>query len=169
MVTPDFADAAGVIHATLHLLCQVSCATSAGFESFLDATKISRMTQRQQVNVERQEALKDLAALVSILIFVLGVGLGLFLVVFFGLAPSVLGPLDQPLPNGLWGAAAVLLTSSILFAVGGLMGGALWIIVMSRFLPKRTMHKWLTYGPQIRPILALNLRLLDRMYAGRSR
>ncbi len=112
--------------------------------------------------------MKDLAALLSALVFVLAIGSSLFLFVFLALAPSVLGPLDQPLPNGLWAAVLVLISFGFLFTAGALIGGILWIIVMSRFLPKRTMYKWLTYGPQIRPLLALNLRLLDRMYAGRA-
>lgn len=119
------------------------------------------------MNTPREDWVLDLAALLSMPLFVLGIGLGLFLFVFFSFAPSVLGPLDQPLPNGLWGVAVVLISFSILFTSGALIGGMLWIIVMSRVLPKPTMYKWLTYGPQIRPLLALNLRLLHRMYAGR--
>jgi hypothetical protein len=120
------------------------------------------------MNLAREESVRDAAALLSALVFVLAAGLGLFLLVFLAFAPSVLGPLDQPLPNGLWGAVLVLITFGLLFTAGALVGGMLWIIVMSRFLPKPTMYKWLTYGPQIGPFLALNLRLLDRMYAGRS-
>jgi hypothetical protein len=52
----------------------------------------------------------------------------------------------------------------VIFCVGSFIGGILWILIMTRFLPKRTMHKWLTYGHQIQPLLKLSLRLLDFLY-----
>ena len=112
----------------------------------------------------RCEALQDLSALLSVLVFVLGSGIGSFLLMFYTVAPSVVGPLDQPIPNPVL-VIPFLLAFAIVFAAGGLVGGTLWLVVMSRFLPKHTMHKWLTYGPQIRPLLKLNLRLLDALYA----
>jgi membrane associated rhomboid family serine protease len=116
----------------------------------------------------RREALQDLSALLSVLVFVLGSGICLFLLMFYTVLPSVVGPLDQPIPN-LVLIIPSLLAFAIVFAAGGLVGGTLWLVVMSRFLPKRTMHKWLTYGPQIRPLLKLNLRLLDALYAKNER
>jgi hypothetical protein len=111
----------------------------------------------------RREHLQDLAALLSVLVFVLGAGIGLFLLAFYTVAPSVLGPLDQPIGNPLL-IVPFLAVFVIVLGIGGFFGGTLWLIVMSQFLPKRTMHKWLTYGPQIPPLLRLNLRLLEALY-----
>jgi len=88
--------------------------------------------------------------------------LGLFLLVFYAYAPGLLGSLDQPIDNRL--VIPVFLAFVVIFTVGAVLGGTAWIMVMSRFLPKPTMHKWLTYGPQIKPLLSLNLRLLDHVY-----
>ncbi len=115
------------------------------------------------MDTDREDAMRDLAALLSALVFTLGPGLALFLGAFYTVGPLMLGPLDQPVGTlkaiGLFGAFVVL------FCIGAFIGGMLWLVVMSRFLPKHTMHKWLTYGPQIQPLLKLNLRLLDSLYA----
>lgn len=111
----------------------------------------------------RREALRDLVALLSVACFVLSAGLGLFLLVFYTVAPGILGPFDQPIENRLL-AIPFLLAFVVIFTVGGFFGGTLWVLVMSCFLPKPTMYKWLTYGPQIKPLLKLNLRLLEAIY-----
>ena len=113
---------------------------------------------------QRRDALRDLAALLTALVFTLGPALGLFLVVFYTLGPLVLGPLDQPIGSPIW-ALGIFGVFVFLLCVGGFLGGTLWLVVMPRFLPKHTMHKWVTYGPQIKPLLKLNLRLLDALYA----
>jgi hypothetical protein len=113
---------------------------------------------------DRRDALRDLAALLTALVFTLGPGLALFLGAFYTVGPLVLGPLDQPIAHPLH-AIALFGAFIILFCIGAFVGGTLWLVLMSRFLPKKTMHKWVTYGPQIRPVLRLNLRLLDALYA----
>ena len=113
---------------------------------------------------DRRDALRDLVALFTGFVFTVPPGLGLFLVVFYTAGPLILGPLDQPLGSpfmvvGIFGLFGILLF------IGGFIGSMFWIVVMSRFLPKQTMYKWITYGPQIRPLLKLYLRLLDSLYA----
>jgi hypothetical protein len=115
----------------------------------------------------RTDTNRDLIALLSMLVFVLGCGLGSFLLVFYTFGPSLFGPLDQPIGSG-FGVVALLLLFTVTFLIGGVLGGAAWIMVMSRLLPRDTMYKWLTYGPQIKPLLSLNLRLLRRAFEGRA-
>jgi hypothetical protein len=115
----------------------------------------------------RAETHRDLIALLSMVAFVLAFGLGLFLLVFYTFGPSLFGPLDRPIGNGFM-VVALLLVFTVSFLVGGVLGGIAWIMVMCRLLPKDTMYKWLTYGPQIKPLLSLNLRLLRLAFKGRA-
>jgi hypothetical protein len=112
----------------------------------------------------RHEAIQDLVAMLSALFFVLGVGLGLCLVVFYTLGPTVLGPLDQPVENRFL-VIPFLFVFVVILTIGSTLGGMAWIVVMSRFLPKETLYKWLTYSPQIKPLLEFNLWLLNRAYS----
>jgi len=110
----------------------------------------------------RREACRDLAALVCALLFVLGFGLGSFLVVFQMVGPAWWGPADQIVtPPVFLQIMAVFIACLV---TGGFVGGIAWFVVMSRFLPKRTLHKWVTYGPQIGLLLRVNLKLLDALY-----
>jgi hypothetical protein len=110
------------------------------------------------------DTLRDFAAILTALIFTLVPGLSLCLAVFYSVGPLIWRPLD---PVGLHGAIGMPLAFIVLFYVGALIGGTLWLVIMSRFLPKHTMHRWLIYGPQIKPLLKLNLRLLDFLYRKR--
>ena len=116
------------------------------------------------MDADRLDARKDLMALLSALFFVLGAGIGICLLVFYTVGPLLLGPLDQPVGSPAL-AIAFIAALLLLLAAGCFIGGALWLIVMSRVLPKPTLHKWLTYGPQIPALLRLNLRLLDSLYS----
>jgi hypothetical protein len=115
----------------------------------------------------RSDIYRDLIAQLSMLVFVLGFGVGSFLLAFVTFGPTLFGPLDRPI--GGFGAAAVLFLFIVTFLLGSLIGGTAWIVVMSRWLPRETMHKWLTYGPQLKPLTALNLRLLRRAFERRDR
>jgi hypothetical protein len=86
--------------------------------------------------------------------------------VFYTLGPALFGPLDEPI-GGLM-VVALLVVFIVTFLLGGVLGVIAWIIVMSRLLPMETIQKWLTYGPQIEPLLSLNLRVLRHAFEGRA-
>ncbi len=113
---------------------------------------------------ERREARRDLVALLSVLIFVLGCGLGLMLFVFFTIGPSLFGPFDQPVTDVSLLLLFLLIAIGCLI-VGGLIGGVLWVAAMGSILPRETMIKWLYYGPQMPPLTEFCVRVLDLVSA----
>jgi len=113
---------------------------------------------------ERREGWRDVLALLTLGCIGGGGATGAVLLLFHAF-PQLLGTSGVPMDNRL--IVPLLVMAALVAGLGYAVGGIAWIVVMSRILPKHTMHRWVTYGPQIKPLLSVNLKLLDRAYRGR--
>ena len=77
-------------------------------------------------STSRKGSPKGASALLLALSFVLGAGLLCMLLLVIEVAPGIFGPLGQPVPSPLH-ASPFVVCCLLCIAVGGLMGGILWI------------------------------------------
>jgi hypothetical protein len=99
--------------------------------------------------VNKQEALKILSALVS----VLGGGILVMLAAGLSVGPLLFDPPDEPL-HGV-SIVLVLALGLLTMSIGMILGGVLWIFIWKPFLPRSEIEEYLTrpYAPLISDIL----------------
>ena len=112
------------------------------------------------MNKEQKENILDLVALLSMAVFVVGVGVAAIL--FSGKCISPLFIKDYSPDKILQGSEAIfaIISIFIFLIVGSFIGGTLWVFCMGHILPYDLIKKWLTYGPQIKWINKINFKIL---------